>query len=182
MKNIIEPNIIEAFRKSTPSFEEINIFLEDKPHVSAAYFCKLIDVNIKHYYDWKHRKNKVLFKKSTDTHNLSVTPASGKNQKYSAVDKLKLVKEYLNLEEGKKTEFLRKYGLYQSDISRWIELSEAASIEALSKRKVRSDKKSETEVELEKLKKEMAFQEKTIAKLAALVVFQKKVSEIIDPA
>lgn len=181
MKNIIEPQIIEAFKKNPPSHQEIHDFLMNRSEVSASLFCKMIDVNIKSYYDWSfRRKNKELSVQSSGSaDNLLVNPAIGKN-KYTAADKLKLVNEYSKIEEGKRAEFLRKFGLYQSDISKWTELSQAAAIEALSKRKTRSDKKSEKEIENEKLKKEITSHEKTIAKLAALVMLQKKVSELLS--
>jgi hypothetical protein len=183
MKNLIEPQIIEAFKKNPPSYEKIHSFLVNRPEISASLFCKMIDVNIKGYYDWNfRRKNKEIQTQSSgSSDNLLVKPATGKN-KYTAADKLKLINEYSKLEEGKKAEFLRKFGLYQSDISKWNELSQAAAIEALSKRKTRNDKKSEKEIENDKLKKEITSHEKTIAKLAALVMLQKKVSEILfDP-
>lgn len=181
MKNIIEPQIIEAFKKNPPSYEEIHGFLANKPDVSAALFCKLLNINIKGYYDWNfRRKNKDLQRQSSEVaDNLLVKPVASK-KKYTAADKLTLVNKYSKLEEGKKAEFLRKFGLYQSDISKWSELSQAAAIEALSKRKTRSDKKSETEIENNKLKKEITSHEKTIAKLATLVMLQKKVSELLS--
>jgi transposase-like protein len=172
MKNLIEPSILEAFKVNPPSLEEMGNFLDKQPHISAAYLCKIIGMDINKYYDWKYRKNKARHKE-----NLDVVPSG--RRKYTASDKLKLIKEYTQLEDITKTEFLRKYGLYQSDIARWIELSEAASLEVLSRRKVRNDKKSEVELEIEHLKKEISSQEKTITKLAALVVIQKKVSEIL---
>lgn len=105
-------------------------------------------------------------------------PLNLKDKKYSASDKVAIIREYARLENGSKTEFLRKMGLYQTDVRKWSELVDAAAIEALSNRKVRKDKKSDSEVEA--LKKENRYQEKTIAKLAALVVFQKKVSDILE--
>lgn len=181
MKNLIDPKVIEGFINTRPSYDEVSAFLESHPEIVASHFCKLINVNLQTYYSWKHRNNKSKSKVPSDgSENLLVNPVSGKNRNYTAEEKLKLVREYLNLESGKKTEFLRKFGIYQSDISKWSELAQSAALVALSARKIRSDKKSDAEIELEGLKKEIAGQEKTIAKLAALVVFQKKISEILN--
>ena len=109
-----------------------------------------------------------------------MVPASGKNASYSAADKLALLKRYDKLDSVKRSEFLRTYGLYQSDLARWLDVADAAALESLGKRKPRSDKKSiETKV-VEGLQKEVATHEKTIAKLAALVMLQKKVSDLLN--
>jgi hypothetical protein len=179
MKNIIEPHIIESFKVNRPSYQEIKDFLESHSNVSASYLSKLIGFSLQGFYDWKNRqKKKETLKPDNTANGFSVSPRSG-NDKYPASEKLALVREYVKLQNGSKSEFLRKYGLYQSDIGKWSEVADLAAIEALSQRRTRSDKKSESFIELESLKKEIAGQEKTIAKLAALVVIQKKVSEIL---
>lgn len=67
MKNIIEPGILEAFRKNPPSYEEISLFLENRPEITATYFCKVIDVNIRQYYDWKHYRKKIAADAAKET-------------------------------------------------------------------------------------------------------------------
>ena len=54
-----------------------------------------------------------------------------------------------------------------------------AALVALSTRKARCDKKSAEQLENERLSKELRGQEKTIAKLSAIVVAQKKISELL---
>lgn len=180
MKNLIEPKILAALKEKPVSLEGLSEFLSKEPGVTASQLCKLVEVDPQNYYRWKHLKAKNGTVGVSDD-DFSVTPVSGKGKKYSPADRFKLVNWYLKLDDTKRAEFLRKFGLYQSDIARWSELIETAAIGALSKRKFRSDKKSEEQVELESLKKETRAQEKTIAKLAALVVIQKKVSEILNP-
>lgn len=180
MKNLIDPQILAELKKKPVSFDGIIAFLAKKPGITASQLCKLIDVEPQDYYRWKHLKAKKSIPDQNDDDEFSVEPISGKVKQYTATDKFKLIKKYLTLDESKRSEFLRKFGLYQSDIARWTALVEAAAVEALSKRKTRSDKKPAEQVELEKLKKEMRGQEKTIAKLAALVVIQKKVADLLD--
>lgn len=178
MKNIIEPKLIAEFKKKPPSYETISKLLESHPDMSAASLCTAIGFSVEKYYDWKYRQKQSLVQFDARLGKLPVPPLNLKDKKYSASDKVAIIREYGRLENGSKTEFLRKMGLYQTDVRKWSELVDAAAIEALSNRKVRKDKKSDSEVEA--LKKENRYQEKTIAKLAALVVFQKKVSDILE--
>ncbi|PWU20748.1 MAG: hypothetical protein C5B49_03750 [Bdellovibrio sp.] len=90
-----------------------------------------------------------------------------------------LLKLYGSLEGEARAELLRKYGLYDSDFARWLDKTDSAALVALSTRKPRSDKKSPEQLEIERLKEELRGQEKTIAKLSALVVVQKKVSDFL---
>jgi hypothetical protein len=181
MKNLIEPKIIEEFLKSQPSFEEIEKFLEKNSNIPAALFCKMINLEPRKYYDWRWVSKKRQGKaESKDAESRLGATAVKSNGKYSAAEKLSLVRAYSKLENGQKTEFLRGYGLYQSDIKKWEDIIDGAALAALSVRKVRSDKKSDVEIENGNLKGEIAGHEKTIAKLAALVMVQKKVSEILS--
>ena len=179
MKNLIEPKILEAMRARTVSYEEISKLLSNKPDMTATWLCKSLNMDTQPYYAWKNRQVKKEDEAKINKSELSpVVPAGGK-KKYSAIDKMNLIKKYSLLINSEKAEFMRKFGLYQSDIDRWSALVDAAAIAALSTRKTRSDKKPEEQVQLELLRKEVTGQEKIIAKLAALVVIQKKVSEII---
>jgi hypothetical protein len=181
MKNMIDPQLLAELKKKPVSFEGLNAILVKSPNITASQLCKLVDVEPQDYYRWKHLKSKANNPDLVRIDEFTVEPVSGKVKRYTAADKFKLISKYFQLVESKRTEFLRKFGLYASDISRWSALVETAAIEALSKRKSRSDKKPAEEIELANLKKEMRGQEKTIAKLAALVVIQKKVSEILNP-
>jgi hypothetical protein len=110
---------------------------------------------------------------SASGEDFDVIPAGADKKSYAANDKLKLVKRFASLEGEARAEMLRKYGLYESDFSRWQEKADEAALAALSTRKPRSDKKSTEQLENERLKAELRSQEKTIAKLSAIVVAQK---------
>lgn len=76
--------------------------------------------------------------------------------------------------DAKKAEFLRRHGLYATDILRWFFQYEEEGVKALCQRKVRKDKKSEEQIKIERLEAELHRQEKTTAKLSSLVLIQKK--------
>lgn len=177
MKNVIEPTVLAEFIKNPPSNQTLKVFLDNHTEMSAASLCKILDRNLKGYYDWKHRQKSLSTSSDSGVGKLVLPLPNPKGKKYSAEDKLAIIKEYGRLGNGSKTEFLRKMGLYQSDVSKWSTLVDSAAIEVLSNRKVRKDKKADSEIE--NLKRENNCQEKTIAKLAALVVFQKKVSDML---
>lgn len=179
MKNLIDPRVIAEFKANPPTNQQLKDFLDIHPDVKASALCKVIGKDSRGYYDWNYRRKQIGTNPSSLDPNLVLLPEYVKGQKYSASDKVVLVKAYGKLENGSKTEFLRKKGLYQSDIQKWSDAMDAAAIEALSHRKVRKDKKSDSEIELEKLRRENTTHEKTISKLAALVVFQKKVSDLL---
>ncbi len=181
MKNLIEPKILAALSVKPVSLEGLSEFLASEPSITASQLCRLVEVDPQNYYRWKHLKVKNSAGNEGGNGGFSVEPISGKGKKYAPTDKFNLVNQYLKLDDTKRAEFLRKFGLYQSDVARWRELIETAAVDALSTRKPRSDKKSGEQIELENLKRETKAQEKTIAKLAALVVIQKKVSEILNP-
>jgi phage protein D len=106
-------------------------------------------------------------------------PVNANKKRYSPKERYDLANQYIKLDADKKSEFLRKFGLYQSDMNRWLELIQEAAIAALSSRKARSDKKPSEQVELEGLKKKLAIQDKKITKLDALLGIQKKVLDIL---
>jgi hypothetical protein len=180
MKNMIDPEKLAVLMQKTPaSFEEMQAFLSANSTITATHLCKTLSVDPQAYFSWKNRKAKQSASKAEISDGLGVAPIGRGGKKYAADEKLKLIKEYGRTEGASRAELLRKFGLYHSDIERWQGLVEEAALLALSKRKTRVDKKSDEQVELENLRKELKGQEKTIAKLAALVVIQKKVSEIL---
>lgn len=177
MKNLIDPRLLAELKQEPVSYEKIASTLEGNKDITAARLCKLIGVDPQQYYNWKNRKAKRAAGSNGDEFDVIPTGVDKKN--YSANDKLQLVKRYAALEGEKRTEFLRKYGLYDSDFARWQERADEAALTALSTRKPRSDKKSAEQLELERLKEELRSQEKTIAKLSAIVVAQKKLSDFL---
>jgi hypothetical protein len=177
MKNLIDPKVLAEFKQEPVTFERIATFLESNGEITAARLCKLLDVDPQPFYNWKSRMAKRAL--STNDGDIDVVPTGTGKKSYSASDKLKLIKSFANIEGEKRAEFLRKYGLYESDFSRWQEKADEAALAALSTRKPRSDKKSVEQLEIEQLKAELRGQEKTIAKLSAIVVAQKKISDFL---
>ena len=55
-----------------------------------------------------------------------MVPTGVDKKSYSASDKLQLVKRYGTTGGDKRTEFLRTYGLYESDFARWQEKADEA--------------------------------------------------------
>lgn len=178
MKNLIDPKLLAELKQEPVSYEKIASFLEGNKEITAARLCKLIGADPQQYYNWKSRKPKRV----ANGEEFDVVSTGVDKKNYSASDKLQLVKRYAGLEGEKRAEFLRKYGLYDSDFTRWQEKADDAALAALSTRKPRSDKKSVEQLENERLKAELRSHEKTIVKLSALVVVQKKVSEFLIKA
>lgn len=178
MKNLIDPKILAELKQEPVSYERIAAFLEGNKEIAAARLCKLLGADPQQYYNWKNRSTKRAV--SATDGGFNVVPTGVDKKSYSASDKLQLVKCYGRLEGEKRTEFLRTYGLYDSDFARWQEKTDGAALAALSTRKPRSDKKSDEQLENERLKAELRSHERTIAKLSAIVVAQKKVSEFLS--
>jgi transposase-like protein len=178
MKNLIDPRILDELKREPVSNERIAAFLVANNEITAARLCKLLGADPQQYYNWKNRKAK---REATEAgSNIDVIATSTEKKSYSASDKLKLVRLYATLDGEKRAEFLRTYGLYDSDIMRWQEKADDAALAALSTRKPRSDKKSAEQLENERLKAELRGQEKTIVKLSAIVVAQKKISDLLS--
>jgi transposase-like protein len=175
MKNLVDPKILAELKQEPVSHERIAAFLEGNKEITAAQLCKLLEVDPQQYYNWKSRRTN----RTAANSDFDVIPVGADKKNYSASDKLKLIKRYITLEGEKRTEFLRTYGLYDSDLVRWLEKVDEAALVALSTRKPRCDKKSTEQIENERLNKELRGQEKTIAKLSAIVVAQKKISELL---
>lgn len=178
MKNLIDPKLLAELKREPVSNERIAATLESNKAITAARLCKLVGADPQQYYNWKNRKAKRVASANGDE--LDVVPTGVDKKSYTANDKLKLVKRYGSFEGEKRTEFLRTYGLYDSDFARWQEKVDEAALAALSTRKPRRDKKSPEQIENEGLKAELRGQEKTIAKLSAIVVAQKKISELLS--
>lgn len=180
MKNLIEPKLLAEFKQRPTPLARIVSFLDEQPDITAASLCKLIGIPVQRVYCWRNENKKMGSPSAPGADEFKVMPALGKSNRYSAADKLALLKQYDKLVSGERAELLRKYGLYQSDITRWQEVVDAAALESLGKRKPRSDKKSDDAKAAEGLRKEVATHERTIAKLAALVILQKKVSDLLN--
>ena len=177
MKNLIDPQILAELRREPVSNERIASVLKGNKEITAAKLCKLLDVDPQQFYNWKSRIAKQS--SAANGEGFDVVPTGAGKKSYSANDKLKLVKRFASLEDEARAEMIRKYGLYESDFSRWQERADDAALTALSNRKPRSDKRSVEHLENKRLKAELRGQEKTIAKLSAIVVAQKKISDLL---
>ena len=180
MKNLIAPNILATFQQQPTPIEEIVKYLDNNDNISTIRFCQLIGIHPRKVYDYRAQQKRKNLKQNGNSI-VDVTPkaASRSQIRYTAKEKFTLVKEYLKANELQKTELFRRYGLYQSDIQRWLDQVEEVAISALGTRKIRSDKKSEEQLQIEQLKSDLQEQEKTSAKLSALLVVQKKVFDIL---
>jgi hypothetical protein len=179
MKNMIAPEKLAELMEKPVSFERIAEFLLKDSTITATQLCKAVGVDSQQYFNWKSQRSKRAAQRTIAVEQSAVEPTGQVKKKYSAEEKMSLLNQFAKCEGEARSEFLRKFGLYQSDMDRWSALVHEAAIGALSTRKTRSDKKPQEQVELESMRKELRGQEKTIAKLAALVVIQKKVSEIL---
>ena len=182
MKNMIAPEKLAVLMEKPVSFERIAMFLSNDSSVTATQLCRIIGADSQQYFNWKSKRTRraqVVEVKADDS---AVEPTGQGKKKYSPEEKMKLLSQFALCDCKARAELLRKFGLYQSDMDRWSTVVNEAAILALSTRKTRSDKKPKEQIEIEGLRKELRGQEKTIAKLAALVVIQKKVSEILGTA
>jgi len=179
MKNLIPPKLLGQFQERPVPLKDIVDFLDSNKDVSTAQLCRFLDIEPSKVYNYRgniNRKSKDGQKSFSDVRPKAATKSY---YRYSAKDKFNLVKEYLKNNDEQKSELLRKYGLYQSDISRWLDQVEEASVHVLGRRKTRSDKKTDEQLKIERLEKELSEQEKTTAKLSTLLILQKKTFDML---
>lgn len=179
MKNLLDPKLLARFQELPVPIKEIVDFLDTHPDISTANLCRIIEMSPSKIYNFRanlNRKSNTLEEKDD-----KVEPKSSSKSfnRYSAEEKFSLLENYLKADDQGKAQLLRKYGLYDSDIKRWREQVKRVSLEVLGKRKQRSDKKSEDQVEIERLQQELQDQEKTTAKLSTLLVLQKKTFDML---
>ena len=174
MKNLVDPQILATFKGEPDNIKDIVDFLDTNTDISTMSLCKLIDIDPRKIYNWKaNQKRKKNFIKP-DVKSVTPKAASKKYNRYNGAEKFALVEEYIMANDEGKSRILREYGLYATDIVRWREQIKEASLEALGTRKIRSDKKSEETIRIEKLEIELKEQVETSAKLSTLLVLQKK--------
>ena len=184
MKNLIEPRMLQSLRSKPITHEVIAEFLLKNPGVSAGFVCKAVGMQPTSFYSWRNRQQRKV-EATQGSPASDVTPAGASKKKYSAEEKVALVRDYQRISEEQRGAFLRTYGLYHSDVERWSGAMDQASIEALSKKKQGRPIKSQEQIKIEELERELQGQEKVISKLSAMVVVQKKISNILgisDPS
>lgn len=178
MKNLIAPEILAEFQTKPVPMEKIMVFLDTHPEVTASMLSKLCDVPVQQLYNYRTKAKRRKPRPASQKMDFMVVPSSG-GAKYTASDKLALVKQFEKVDGSGRAEILRRYGIYQSDIDRWQKSMDQAALESLSERKTRSDKQSVELKTIEGLKKELLNREKKITKLETLVSIQKKLSVLL---
>jgi hypothetical protein len=127
MKNLIDPQELAIFKSKPASYESILDFLDSHPKVAAGYICKVVGIPAGNFYAWRARKQKTPAK-GVNLNDLTpgggVIPVGMGKRKYSAEDKVSLLREYSKLDRSRAGEFLRSYGLYETDIERWQSVAE----------------------------------------------------------
>lgn len=108
----------------------------------------------------------------------SKKPAKRHGRRWSAADKVRLVREAAGLDEPELGAFLRREGLHQADLERFSQEVDQAATEALSKKGRRRGPTAE-EKEIRRLRKELARKEKALAEAAALLVLRGKVQAFL---
>ncbi|MBF0316352.1 MAG: hypothetical protein HQK52_23235 [Oligoflexia bacterium] len=175
MKNLLSPETLATFKRKPAPIKEIVKFLDSHQEVSVSALCKIIEVAPRVIYDYQYAERRLVKKEKKGP---KVTPKSNskKYSRYTAEEKYDLIEEYLKANEEEKSSLLRTYGIYQSDIQRWRDQTKEAALLALGRRKVRSDKKTDDQLKIEQLEKDLKEQERTTAKLSTLLLVQKKLS------
>lgn len=180
MKNLIEPEVLEAFRIEPVPMKQISDFLDQHTDISTAFLCSQIGIEPKRVYNWRGNEKRKGHQVSEEDFKVKPKASSKRYDRYNSEEKWELIERYKNSDSRSRSELLRQYGIYLSDITRWNEQIKKVAIEALGKRKARSDKKSEEQIRIGELEKELMVQEKTTAKLTAMVMIQKKLSSILN--
>lgn len=181
MKNLIEPQTLAFFKSQPVPYKDIVEFLDNNPQFNTSQLASLIGIKPKNIYDWKFNQKRRNKTSSSSQSVSSVSPKSRsqKGRRYSAEDKFNLFLEYSKSSEERKSQILREYGLYSSDISRWEQKIKSVSLDVLGKNKIRSDKKTPEQIKIQDLEKELKEQEKTTAKLSTLLMLQKKTFSLL---
>ncbi len=98
-------------------------------------------------------------------------------RRFSAVYKLEILEE-LERSPGRGGAILRREGLYSSHLTKWRQQRRDGTLKALSKKRGKKGK-SESEVELEKLRRENARLMRELEKAEVIIGAQKKLAEIL---
>lgn len=185
MKNLIEPKKIALLKSKPATYETVLEFLRaealnSEAKISAGLVCKLVGIPASNFYMWRTRteRNELAATQPLDP-TKEIVPTGDKKRKYTASDKVALLRLFDRSNEKDQAVLLRTYGLYQSDVDRWRTLVTDASVKALTMSRQGPKSKSADQLKIEELEREVQGQEKVISKLSALVVIQKKVSAIL---
>jgi transposase-like protein len=186
MKNgLCETELRDLRLKPTP-YRKIEAHLRKYPKLTVAKLATKIGIEAQHFYQWRANQNrkkpkipKTGFWSDQPCFNPR-KPTKGSKDRYTAEEKFSIVMAYNRGGDRKKGEILRKYGLYSTDIERWSDLIQEVVLDNLSRRKPRKDKESEESKQIKSLEKEVLDSQATIAKLSAIIVAQKKISDLLN--
>jgi transposase len=181
MKNLMDPELLAQIQALPKTCESVESFLKENPELKPGIVCRTMGLPPSSFYSWRSRKLEAQDRRNLSDSALinSVEPTGSGKREYSAQDKIELLKVFDRLEESKRGEFLRKFGLYHSNLDRWREVIDKAGIEALGKKKKGPAGKTDDQRKIEELQRELMAQEKVITRLSAIATAQKKVSEIL---
>lgn len=97
----------------------------------------------------------------------------------TAQEKLRLVLEASQLRDEELGEFLRREGVHEAQLEKWIETATQAATTALSSTQSRKSKKMSPEAKrIRELEKDLRRKEKALAELAALLTLKKKLDAL----
>lgn len=107
--------------------------------------------------------------------------AAKPRQRFSAQYKLRILNEYESLtEQGQKGAFLRREGLYHSNIHRWRQQRERGILQGLSQKRGRKPKeKTPDQKRIDELEMENVKLRDQLKKAETIIDVQKKISEIL---
>jgi transposase-like protein len=107
------------------------------------------------------------------------TKAPKKQQRWTAVEKLRVVREASSLGDDQLGELLRREGLHEPQIRDWMEAADEAALASLTTKTKKDRTKSTPEQKkIHQLKKELARKDKALAEVGALLALKKKVQQI----
>lgn len=105
--------------------------------------------------------------------------ASDKQPRWTAVEKLRVVREASILDDAKLGELLRREGLHEPQLRAWMESADAAALASLtSTTKKDRTKSSPEQKKIHQLEQELARKDKALAEVGALLALKKKVLQI----
>lgn len=105
--------------------------------------------------------------------------APKKQQRWTACEKLRVVREASSLEDDQLGELLRREGLHEPQVREWMESVDAAALASLTSTNKKDRTKSTPEhKKINRLEKELARKDKALAEVGALLALKKKVQQI----
>lgn len=140
--------------------------------ISATALCQEVGVPQSTLSRWLRLRPSRMVGSMTD----KKRPGGGNR---TAQEKLRLVLEASQLPDEELGEFLRREGVHEAQLQKWIEtVTEAATTALSSTRSRKSKKKSPEAKRIRELEKDLCRKEKALAETAALLVLKKKLEAL----